>query len=253
MRYKLFFTFPSLLMLAATCNKGEDDGRSHLLLESTFESSNPFKGWDNDQHCCDYSLTQDHNKFTEGNSSLRIQIDSTDARTSGSIRSELVQDAEGPGTERWYGFNMFLENWADDNAGEHVFQWHPNNLTGTATAALWTSGGRYVFETNTSGGSSNSEYTDLGPIISNQWVTWVIHVKWASDKTGIMQVWMNGKQVIDKTHTVTAPAIGTYFKLGINKFGWGNQPSSVSRRVLYFDEVRIGNSKASYEDVQPGP
>jgi hypothetical protein len=251
MRHKLFFILPSLLMLAATCKKNES-GRDNLLLEATFEGTNPLSGWHNDQHCCDTSLTQSHAKFTEGANSLRVEVLSTEPQTSGSIRSELVQDVEGIGTERWYGFNLFLENWVDDNAGEHVFQWHPDNGTGSATAALWTSGGRFVYQTNTEGNTSDNEYMDLGPVISNQWVAWVIHVKWANDNTGIMQVWKNGSLVIDRKNTKTAPPEGAYFKLGINKFGWGSQASSTTQRVLYFDEVRIGNAKASYEDVRPG-
>ncbi|MEI9810414.1 MAG: polysaccharide lyase [Bacteroidota bacterium] len=250
MRYKLFFILPSLLMLDATCKKNED-GRNNLILEATFEGNNALSGWDNDQHCCDYSLTQSHDKFTEGSSSLRIEVRSTDPQTSKSIRSELVQKSDEVGTERWYGFNMFLENWSDDNAGESVFQWHPGNTTGTGTASLWTSGGRYVYERNT--GGPDNEYTDLGPVVSNQWVPWVIHVKWAADNTGIMQVWKNGKLVMDKTGIPTSPPEGTYFKLGMNKWGWLDQPSTVTKRVFYYDEVRIGNEKASYEDVKPGP
>jgi len=255
MRYRSFFIFSSLLMLAATCkNEAEDnDGRENLLIESGFEGNNPFKGWGNSQHCCDYSLTQSHDKSSEGNNSLRIEVRSTDPQTSRSIRSELTQDGDGVGAERWYGFNIFLENWTDDEAGECVFQWHPENLTGTATAALWTSGGRYVFVMNAGDVNSYNEYIDIGPIISNQWVSWVIHVKWASDKTGIMQVWKNRNLVVDKSGVATAPPVGTYFKLGINKFGWGIQPSTTTQRILYYDDVRIGNEKASYEDVIPGP
>lgn len=250
MKLKFSLILPAMLLLSATCHQKDDDGREGLILESDFEGSNPFRGWDNDQHCCDYSLTQSHDKFSEGNSSLRVDLRSTDREISGSIRSELVQDADPVGTERWYGFNIFLENWSDDNASESVFQWHPNNLTGTGTASLWTSGGRYVYQTNA--GGPNSEYTDLGPIISNRWVPWVIHVKWESDNTGVMQVWKDGKLVIDKTGIQTAPPEGTYFKLGMNKWGWLDQSSAITQRVFYFDEVRIGDKKASYEDVRPG-
>jgi hypothetical protein len=251
MSYKLPFILFIFIVLTVACKKS-DNGRHNLLLESGFEGSSPYLGWANDQHCCGYSLKQSPAKFTEGSNSLRLEVDSLDPQTSSSIRSELVQEAEKAGTERWYGFNMYLENWTDDNAGESVFQWHPDNSTGTATASLWASGGRFVFQSNSSGGNAGSEYIDLGPVLSNQWVSWVIHVKWATDNSGIMQVWKNGALVIDKPHAVTAPPEGTYFKLGINKFGWGIQSSSVAQRVLYFDEVRIGNERAKYEDVKPG-
>jgi Polysaccharide lyase len=234
-----------------SCKKSENE-KNKIILESSFEGTDPFSGWGNSQHCCDYSLQQSQDRATAGSNSLRLEIRSTDQQTSSSIRSELTQDAESVGTERWYGFNMYLENWVDDNAGEHVFQWHPDNTTGTATASLWTSGGRYVFVTNSGDVSAGNEYTDIGPILSDQWVSWVIHVKWASDNTGIMQVWKNGALMINKSKMVTAPPIGTYFKLGINKFGWGSQASTATERVLYFDDLRIGNAKAKYEDVKPG-
>jgi len=145
---------------------------------------------------------------------------------------------------------MYLEDWIDDNAGEHVFQWHPNNLNGTATAALWTSGGRFVFQTN-AGGSSKNVYHDLGPIISNEWVSWIIHVKWVNDNTGFLQVWKNGELMIDRKNFISCPPEGSYFKLGINKFGWLDQPSTTERRVLYFDEVRIGDERVNFEMVNP--
>jgi hypothetical protein len=253
MRPRIIFLLPILLCLASTCQKCQKHHfeREHLLVESSFEGSDPFEDWANDQHCCDYSLAQSTDQFTEGKSSLRLEVRSTDPMTSGSIRSELTQPADNINTERWYGFKMYLKDWKDDAAGEHVFQWHPSNGTGSATAALWTSGGRYLFVTNNNGGTSGNEYNDLGPIISNKWVSWVIHVRWTDNNTGILQVWKNGSLMYDKNYVKTSPPEGVYFKLGINKFGWGTQTSSTTERILYFDEVRIGNESARYDDVKP--
>jgi hypothetical protein len=248
---KSLIIFPACVLLSATCKKPGDNGK-HLLIESSFEGSNPLEGWMNQQHCCDYSVTQSPARVTGGSNSLRIEVRSTDPQSSNSIRSEIIQGGDPVGTERWYGFNLYLEDWVADDAGECVFQWHPENSRGTATASLWTSSGRYVFQTNL-GGNSVSVYTDLGPILSNQWVSWVIHVKWAVDNSGILQVWKNGELVIDRPGIATCPPEGTYFKLGINKFGWGIQASASTRRVLYFDEVRIGDEEATYTDVKPDP
>lgn len=249
MRCKIILLISAITGLFATCNKQDNDG-SPILLESFFEGSNPLKGWANDQHCCDYSVSQSNEHFSEGAHALKLVVRNTDERTSGSIRSELVQDADDEGEERWYGFNMYLQNWSDDDAGEHVFQWHPANSGEPARASLWTSGGRYQFVTNPDGGAN--DYTDLGPVLSNQWVSWVIHIKWASNHTGILQVWEDQKLVIDRHNIITTTTPGNYFKLGINKFGWGSQPSSITERVLYFDEVRIGNATAGYTAVKPG-
>jgi len=218
---------------AISCKNGNAGYESFY---TSFEGEDPFAGWQNDQHCCEYSVQQSTEQKTDGNSSLRLEVRQTDPLTSRAIRAELVKEPEPMDVERNYSFNMFLQDWKHDNAGESVFQWHPGNFTGTATASLWTSGGRYVFQTNT---GAQNYYIDLGPIISDRWVNWKITLKWSTDTSGYIKLWKNGDLMIDRKKIITAPPEGCYFKIGINKFGWGIQPSSVDRRVLYFDDVRI--------------
>lgn len=226
-------------------------GRSSLLVESLFDASSYLTGWTNYQHCCDYSVQQSTEQKRSGSTSLRLEVRSTDRATSGSIRSEIVRPSDPLNEDRWYGFSMYLKDWVNDNAGEHVWQWHPDNSTGSAALALWTSGGRFVVVTNNAGTSSGNTYADIGAVKSNQWVDFVIRTKWSTGNTGVLQVWMNGTQVVNRTNVKTA-ALTNYFKLGINKFGWGIQSSSTTKRILYFDDVRIGGAAATYADVAPG-
>jgi len=181
-------------------------------------------------------VQQSGERYTHGRSSLRLEVRHRDPMTSRAIRAELAKDPEPMNVERRYSFKMYLQNWQFDNAGESVFQWHPNNLTGTATASLWTSGGRYIFQTNTGG---KNYYINLGKVISDEWVSWEIHVRWSGDTTGFIKLWKNGELMIDRRNIVTSPPEGCYFKLGINKFGWGTEKSTVERRVVFFDEVLI--------------
>ena len=250
MKTNRLLVFSSFIILFVCCN-GNKKSSPYLLVESSFENSNPFSEWTADQHCCDYSITQNKEKYTDGTQSIRIEVRDSDPKISGSFRAELVQEVDEPITERWYGFNMYLEDWADDVAGESAFEWHPDNAKGVSAASLWLSDGKYVFQTNPGDTNTGSEYTDIGPILNNQWVAWVIHVKWTTDNTGVLQVWQNGKPVIDKTHIKTCSPDGVYFKLGLNKFGWGSKPSTVSKRVIYYDEIRIGDERAIYETVKP--
>lgn len=236
------------LSILASAASGQISIHQNTILESTFEGTGYLTGWYNGQHCCDYSVQQTTEKVKAGSSALRLEVRNTDNVISGSIRSEITRDLDPMNEDRWYGFSMYLENWTDDDAGEHVFQWHPENNNGTATMALWTTGGRFTYVTNS--GTGSNIYTDIGPLISNEWVDFVIHVKWAADTTGLLQVWLNSNLVIDR-HNVKTASVPAYFKLGINKFGWLIQPSTVTRRILYFDEVRIGNANATYNDLAP--
>lgn len=228
----------------------QSSARQNLLLETPFEGPGYLSGWNNFQHCCSYSVQQTLEKVKAGTNALRLEVRSTDQPTSGSIRSEITVESDPLNQDRWYGFSMYLKDWVDDDAGEHVFQWHPDNATGSAAMALWTTGGRFTYVTNNTGGMGQNEYHDIGPVLSNQWVDFVIHIRWATDTTGILQVWMNGNLVINKVNVKTA-TVTSYFKLGINKFGWLLQTSTVAQRILYFDEVRIGNANATYSDVAP--
>jgi len=224
--------------------------RQNLVLESTFENPNYLSGWTNNQHCCTYSVQQTTERVKAGSNALRLEVKSTDPLTSGSIRSEITSDSDPLNQDRWYGFSMYLKDWIDDDAGESVFEWAPDNTNGSASMALLTSGGRFTYTTNNTGTSSNNVYTDMGPVISNQWVDFVIRIRWATDTTGLLQVWMNGNLLINKSGVKTA-TVTSFLKLGINKFGWGTQASAVTQRVLYFDELRKGNAGATYRDVAP--
>ncbi len=103
----------------------------------------------------------------------------------------------------------------------------------------------------TNNNGSTNQYADLGAALTNQWVDFVIRTKWSTSNTGILQIWMNGKLVINRSNVKTA-AGPTYLKLGINKWGWGIMTSSVTKRLMFFDDVRIGGASATYDDVKPG-
>jgi hypothetical protein len=246
-----FFFLLSFFVVTATAGYTQLSLRQNTILESGFEGAGYLNGWSNLQHCCDYSVQQTAEKIKAGSNALRIELRRSDPQTSGSMRSEITIENDPFSPERWYGFSLYLKDWADDDAGEDVFQWHPGNDTGSASMALWTNGGRFTYVTNSGGDDAFNTYTDLGPVLSNQWVDFVVHIKWAGDTTGLLQVWMKGNLVINRSGVKTA-SDAPYFKLGINKFGWLIQETStVTQRILYYDEVRVGNANATYNDVAP--
>lgn len=238
------------LILLASC-EGRTRTRPYLLVESGFEGNKPFVEWANDQHCCAYSVTTTAQQASAGSRALRIEVRDSDPPTSGSIRAQLVQEVDEPITERWYGFNMFLENWVTDTAGESAVEWHPDNGQRINAASLWVSGGSYVLQVDRDGTGTTSDYLDLGPVVSDRWVSWVVHVRWTVDQTGFLQVWKNDSLMVDRKGVRTCSPDGVYFKLGLDKFGWGSQPSHVSKRVVYYDEIRIGDERANYDVVKP--
>jgi hypothetical protein len=81
-----------------------------------------------------------------------------------------------------------------------------------------------------------------------------VHVRWSYEAAGVLQIWKNGRKVIDQTGPNTFnDAKGPYFKMGLYK-GWADpaqQSDAVDKRVLYHDQFRMGGADATYDDVAP--
>lgn len=84
--------------------------------------------------------------------------------------------------------------------------------------------------------------------IWDRWTDIVVHVQFSLEKKGVAQVWMDGKPILD-IHDIDLgynDVVGPYPSWGLYSY---KGPES---RVIYFDEITIGNQKASYTDVAPG-
>lgn len=191
-------------------------------------------------------------------------------RTEISIPSPKVE----MGDERWYGFSIFLPSgYKASPVWESVVQWHdtPNDWDhnrGFPPLHLATSrGGKFDRWTvanlwDAQPVAANGSYTldgnvvwDLGAWETNKWTDWVFRVRWSYGNDGLLQVWKDGKLVINRTGPNTYnDKIGPYFKAGIYK-GWkdrSNPVDTISERIVYHDEIRIAGPGASYSDVAPG-
>lgn len=126
----------------------------------------------------------------------------------------------------------------------------------------------------------SSKSFDLGPIDADldKWTTWVIRIRWnfwkvgstnnkanwevgwydnvaGSPKCGLVQVWKNGKLVVDQSpiQVEANDNAGPAFSVGLYK-GWRTQATrdadhDVTDRLMYFDEFRYGGKGASFADV----
>lgn len=189
-----------------------------------------------------------------------------------SYRTEVSGPGSEVGKEYWYGFSIYLpKDYKPDKIWEIVAQWHgvPDFNIGETwrnpVMALMTTGGvwslsniwdakRNTFASGKKVYGGGHKY-DLGPYQTGVWTDWVFHVKWSYRKDGLLEVWKNGKLVVQQ-HGPNCfnDAKGPYFKMGIYK-GWRDPKRScdaVTRRVLYHDEFRMGDAEARYEDVAPG-
>lgn len=221
--------------------------RKNLLLESTFDQptlAEALKGWSDEQH--DEKALWSR---TLNNKTLQFELRSTDAITSGSVRTEITHEVEG---EQWYGGRVYLKDWAPDTGGESIWQVH-------GTTQDCPPLGIVIYGTDISlmqcpSDAISTTYTLIGNTNewSNKWVDIVIHIKWDTKPTGFIEAWVNGEKKADKKNIITAIE-PVYMKLGMNKWSWapGGGASTQRKRVFQWDDFRIGNEKATYDDVKP--
>lgn len=78
----------------------------------------------------------------------------------------------------------------------------------------------------------------------------MLHARWSHKADGFFELWQDDKLVTkDKGPNCYNDKLNPCFKIGVYK--WDLDKSAIKGRVLYIDEVRIGNDKATYQDVYP--
>ena len=170
--------------------------------------------------------------------------------------------------EHTYNVSILLpkdgdENYALDPKGDEIIaKWHntpdPGEEWTYPPLSLHTSGdGHYHLYVCWDDNSMSTEHEmdadgkvtsyDLGTYLTDKgnWVDWTFHVKWGwlISQHPIMQIYKNGNKILelkDKPNT-TNDKIGVSMELGIDKNQWAvkNNPSILTTRVIYYDNVRI--------------
>lgn len=238
-----------------------------LLLESSFEDASDFGKWTKET-CRPDALVISNKVARKGKSSARFEFSKADVTNfNGYVRAELRLGSETD-NERWYGFSNYLpEDFVTDPLAEKIAQWHeiPDWDLGESwrspPVSLGIENDRYYVQilwstapVNTNNTKDGEKKEDLGPVDKNKWNDWVFHIKFSWRSDGIVEIWKNKKKIFNyygpnSFNDKHLP----YFKIGIYKWGWKGWASysPEEKRVLFYDEVRIGNRHASLDMVSP--
>ncbi|RYZ99533.1 MAG: hypothetical protein EOP47_16530 [Sphingobacteriaceae bacterium] len=242
--------------------------RKNIVFESTFENAASITKWYEKAFLQLWSgnIVADHVRV--GTGALKVQVIRGLDILNGP-RAELGMPPATAEAEAWYGFSHFIpKEYTNDPATEVLNQWQakPDLDLGEAwrspPLALEIKADRYKIAIRwsdlkiTTPESIGVDYLDIAPVEHGVWVDWVFHVKWGS-KSGTLQVWKNGKLILDRINKPIGynDKLYPYFKAGIYKWEWSTigTKSTSTDRTYYIDEIRIGNSAATYDDVFPGP
>ena len=240
----------------------------NLTLYSAFESTADFSKWA-EEICKPSALTiSSEVPARKGSHVARFEFDKSDVTTyNGYVRAEIHQDSP-PDAENWFGFSSYLpSDYAKDPMGEKIAQWHevPDWDLGenwrSPPISLGITNDRYTLTilwaaapVNTNDTKDGEKDIDLGPVDKGKWNDFVFHIKFSYKSDGILEIWKNKVKI----YSLYGPNSFNdehypYFKVGIYKWTWNGWASysPESKRVLYVDEVRIGNSKSNLNEVSP--
>lgn len=203
-----------------------------------------------------------------GSKSLRFSLKNTDPQPQyGNKRRELTvvnnQSASKVDSSiKWYRWSARMNSgdWNTDTRQDAFSQWHDKSPSCSASPplAIMTENGRYRFVVRYSltnyctGGKREEKYFWGDSILFNQWVDWVVYYNPRTDGNGRVQIWMNGKSVLN--YYGPCNYVGSqppYWKIGIYKWVWMQPlPSGAPNfRRIYFDMLAYGGTASTMESM----
>lgn len=191
----------------------------------------------------------------------RFELRQTDAMQSNGMRTEVLYPTYSTtNNDRWYAFSYYMplqetidgvltDTWANDSAADFVGQWHQG--TSNPPVSLRIQNSRLFMDVRGENTSNVQLDIETGGYTKDAWVDMVIHIRFDYTSNGLIELWRNGTKII--THNgvnMYNPSTSNgmpRWKMGIYKSPWNNGgTTNTTRRVLYLDRVRMGDSTSSY-------
>lgn len=247
----LMMLFAGLLL--ALCERDEfDETRidQNLLFKETFEGEDFFANAHNlEVGDWDYALQYVSSPVFRGTKAARFEIREDQPLIHNGKRSEavIVKGSEGHITkDTWYSFAAYFptDGYEYDSEREVINQWYQD---GSPATSLRTHKDRFILETGNE--PDNRKQIDLGPIIKDTWHEFVLHFIHSYGSDGLIEVWHNGTQILTHTGGNMYDNVLPKWKIGLYKSAFKYGTSDVDRRIIYFDNIRVGNENATFADM----
>jgi hypothetical protein len=219
-----------------------------MLFDQGFEGSNPLSSFHSIEVGASHSLTV-ADRPGGGGKSARFELRQNDPDVKGSRRAEVTVIKGDTQKEMWYAYDAYFpsKDYVDEKDDENITQWHQSGM-GSPSASIRVTSGRIIMTVRNH--PDQKEKVDLGPATKDKWLSLVVHMVHSSGSDGLTEVWMDGKQVLSrKGGNMYAGGELPKWKLGIYKSTWDSQKTTTDKRVLFFDNIRVGKAGATLADM----
>lgn len=221
-----------------------------LAFYETFEGRKPFSSAHNiETGDWDYALRYVSVPVYRGEKSARFEIKNDQPLVKNGKRSEVTIIKGLPGKNMWYSFAVYFptDGFTKDSQREVINQWYQD---GSPATSLRVRNDRLYLETGSE--KENREQIDIGFATKDIWHEFVLHFIHSHSSDGLVEVWHNGKKVITHKGGNMYNNVLPKWKIGLYKAAFKFGTSDVTNRIIFFDNIKVGNEKASYNDMVPG-
>lgn len=198
-----------------------------------------------------YGITTVTSPLFQGKKSARFELRATDKAANGGTRAEL---SFPPATSlnRWYSYAVYApaDQFKYDDEDDCITQFHQGDGETPALCLRVKEDRIYI--------RILGVWNDLGVFEKDKWVPYVMHIKHSTSSDGLIELWRNGVKIMNRSganmYKVRGGGHNPSLKMGIYKSAWnGSSTTATSVRVVYYDDIKIGNEYATYADMVPVP
>jgi hypothetical protein len=182
--------------------------------------------------------------------------------TSNPRTSAYKQAIFHPGDEVWESFSLYLPAGFPSFPYYLMFQEdYGAPFNSPPPNGVWMqnydgTGNRFYITGNYDGATKTNVHVWSAPATPGVWHTWLVHKRFATDKSGWLEVWFDGQQVtfsngstrLTNQQTMLTGATSANFSLmhyrHAGMFPVSSYPNGLT---IYFDEARVGTSRSAVE------
>ncbi|MEX2594553.1 MAG: polysaccharide lyase [Anditalea sp.] len=224
----------------------------NLIYEETFEGSDPFYAYVKKQLASEHAFTVSSSESLRGKKSGRFELRRDDPKATDNGKRSEIYFPEIAHKNRWYAFGLFLpaDGYARDRNKDILSQWHQLGVT-SAPMSLRVQNDRFLLMMKINS-ATTTQTIDLGPATKDKWHEFTFHVVHSRGKDGVIEIWHNGEKTVTRNGANLSDGPLPRWKLGIYKPTWATSTKTDTElRVMYFDNIRMGNENAIYGDMVP--
>jgi len=203
-----------------------------------------------------HSITQTSCYSFNGGKCAKFELRDTDTMNNSGTRSEITFPTL-TNLNRWYSFAVYFPcmDYNYDTDDEVINQWHQGGGLTPALCIRTMKDSMYLRIVEDPGGDDT--WINLGALVKDTWQPYVLHIIHSSTTSGLIEIWRNGRSILTRVGKNMYPVgvggtTNPNWKLGIYKSGWNDAGTTLTnRRVILFDDIKMGSENASYREMVP--